>query len=107
MITHELITQIKEAFEQASQEFNFTFVSPFEMKDDNQSVTVFGYILEYGSSNGMIVNLMSPHDFKIDESISLLAQRLGYYYSWINIEHYAHYNKVVYSETLKDWGRFN
>lgn len=106
MITQQFVAEVRETFEQAAREFNFTFVSPFEIAKNSKKYCAFGYISEYGSPNGVIIHFMAPPNYELDKDVYFLAKELSCYYSFINFEAFLCFNKTRFSDMLKDWGRF-
>ena len=64
----------REKFERAAREFGFVFHSPFDLTD---TISVFGYIENYGSKNGTVICLDHDEDLRVDPRCVGLVQGNG------------------------------
>ncbi len=99
----KIITEIEENWFLASQRLSFEFICPYVFKFNNEEKRAFAFLPEYGSNNGMIVDLIFPPDFEIDQEIVEYAKTNGFYYSFINAQRYFDYDEDLFVETLRDW----
>ena len=56
-MTREHIEKVRQQFVKASEEFNFTFISPYPLDEDTNLYAV-GFIDGYASKNGAIIALV-------------------------------------------------
>ncbi len=102
--------QKREAVEKnwivASQNLQFEMIIPYKFNFKSKEKKAFAFLPNYGSENGMIVNLITPPQFQTDSEIIEWAKENNYFYSFLNIESYLEYDEDVITETLEDWGNF-
>ena len=104
MISETEFNIARERFELAAKDFGFAFHSPFALTD---SLSVFGYIENYGSKNGVVVCLTAPPDFSTSQEIIALCKQMEYFVSFISIEPLLkEYQASYFRELLRDWGKF-
>ena len=96
------INTVRNYFERASKEFNFTFISPYCV-DKDAELYAFGYIPEYGSLNGVVFSLVSPPDFKSEDKIKQWCKNHEVFYSCLNIEIFKSYDTTYFRDLLDDW----
>lgn len=99
--------KVRNIWENASKDFNFKFISPFEINIGNSNIiTIFGHISGYGSVNGTLIEIISPPEFNIDKRISEYAKENNFYYSFINEEFFKFYDYDYFKGILDDWGKY-
>lgn len=88
-----------KAWQKASEELGFRFISPYELKNEDLTCWVAGWIPDFGGDKGTIICGRACHDDALD-----IADSLGYYTSGLNPRYYERYNRERIIETLNDWG---
>lgn len=106
MTKQKLIFNIRENWKEASLYYNFKIYTPFKFCYQNQILEAFAYLPEYGSPNGMIVELTFHPDFIISQEIVSWCRNNEVFYSFINANSYSDLDLKLFSETLVDWGRY-
>lgn len=99
-------SQIIKNWTRASKELGFKIEAPFFLKNNDKKIECVAYLPDFGSTNGMVINLIKPPEFELDPELETLCQNLGLFFSSINEEEYKLYNKNIYMETLLDWSYF-
>jgi len=102
MISSNQIEIARNNWLKAADELSFNFTTPFEILIENVEKEVFGYLPDYGSSNGTIVELMEGPQ-KIDITLSNWAKENKIFLSYCNIDTFLEYNVSYFREILKDW----
>jgi hypothetical protein len=104
MFSGDQIKIARHNFVLASEEFGFKFESPFSLTDE---IEVFGYIPNYGSSNGVVICLTSPPNFLTDNRVADWCKENGCFYSFLNIESLTReYKQSYFREMLRDWSKY-
>ena len=94
----------REKFELAAKEFDFVFHSPYAL---TETLSVFGYIKNYGSKNGAVICLTAPPDFTTNKEVTALCKQKKIFVSFINIEPLlGEYKASYFREMLRDWGKY-
>ena len=94
----------REKFELAAKEFGFVFHSPYALTD---TLSVFGYIENYGSENGVVISLTAPPDFLTNQVVIDWCKQTECFHSSINIEPLlGGYKSSYFREMLRDWGKY-
>ena len=94
----------REIFELAAKEFDFVFHSPYALKE---TLSVFGYIKNYGSKNGVVICLTAPPDFTTNKEVTALCKQKKIFVSFNNIEPLlGEYKASYFKEMLRDWGKY-
>jgi hypothetical protein len=106
MINNENISTAREVWLTASKIFGFKIITPYRIIVDGLEKEAFGFLPEYGTLKGTLVQLTSPPNFETDEDISKWAKENNFSCSFINIEMYLEYNEARFKDTLEDWGKF-
>ncbi len=99
----DVITKIRENWLLASEEFAFKILTPYQILIDDKERNVFAFLPDYGSDNGMVIELIYPPEFNTDKEIIEWSRKNGCFFSFINAESYSEYEKALFGETLKDW----
>lgn len=107
MISEHDLNKARENFILASNDFGFTFHSPFPLTD---ILSAFGYIESYGSANGVIVCL---GDFSEEYTSTTYrdvidwCKEMDCFFSLLNIKPLlGEYKRSYFSEMLRDWGKY-
>ena len=87
----------------ASNELGFKIITPFEILTEEKEREVFAYLPEYGSTNGVVVELFKSPDCKTDDAIRNWARSNNCFISFCNIEDFLEYDVAYFREVLKDW----
>lgn len=104
MLSEDGIKTARNNFVLASEDFHFEFESPFTLTDE---LSVFGYIPNYGSKNGVVICLTSPPDFQIDKKVVDWCNLNDFCYSFLNIDLLVgKYNRSLFRDMLRDWGKY-
>jgi len=104
MICEKELSKARENFELAAKEFDFEFESPHLLKD---GLSVFGYIKNYGSPNGAVIDLISPPDFSQNTDVIKWCKENDCFFSFLNIQPLLdEYDSSYFEEMLNDWGKF-
>ena len=94
----------REKFELAAKDFGFIFHSPYALTDN---LSVFGYIENYGSENGVVISLTASPDFPTNQSVIDWCKQTERFYAFINIETLlGEYKRSYFREMLRDWGKY-
>lgn len=98
-----MIEKARSHFIRASEEFGFTFVSPYCL-DEKEGIFAFGYIAEYGSYNGAVIDLIGPPDFTSNRDIVEICKKKHMFLSFLYIESLlGEYDSDYFREMLEDW----
>lgn len=104
MISEVELNKAKEKFILAAKDFGFVFHSPFALTDN---LSVFGYIENYGSKNGVVVCLTSSPDFSTNQEVINCCKQMDCFCSFISIEPLlGEYKASYFREMLRDWGKY-
>jgi hypothetical protein len=107
MITEDQIFSIREAWIKAAEVFDFEILTPITLTINGVDKEIFAYLDGYGSENGTIIQLIGPPDYQDEDTvISKWSKENKYFCSLINVEVYQTFDKKLFNETLKDWGKF-
>ena len=94
----------REKFELAANDFDFVFHSPYAL---TETLSVFGYIENYGSKNGTVICLTSPPGFPTDQFVIDWCKQMECFVSFISIEPLlGEYKAPYFREMLRDWGKY-
>ncbi|WP_109831275.1 hypothetical protein [Reichenbachiella versicolor] len=94
---------IKETWQEASSKLSFEIIMPYKIESNDFEVEVFGFLPNYGSENGMLVEIMYPPYFEMDRNIIQWAKGNDCFYAFINADEYLKYDKNKFMEILEDW----
>jgi hypothetical protein len=106
ILNKKQIQNVQENWIKASLHFKFKIISPYTIFQDDEIKEVFAFLPEYGSSNGMIVELIFPPEYHIDKALIEWSKQTKTIYSFINIENFLVYNEIYFREVLEDWAKF-
>ena len=99
----EIIKKVRSQFVKASEEFHFTFVSPYPLSEDTD-LYAFGFIDGYASENGAIIALVEPPQYEADQNVIEWCKKHNRWFSQINIEPLlGEYDRSYFQELLDDW----
>lgn len=90
----------------ASKEFGFKIQAPYILQKGEEEIYCVAYLPDFGSKNGMIIDIINPPDFIPTPRLEDLCSKMNLFYSSINSEIYSEYLKDSYIEALIDWGYF-
>lgn len=102
MLEDKVKKNIRENFEIAATEFNFCFISPYHL-GDNEEYCFFGYLFKDNLEKGVVI------DFLEDEDILYLQKRKycteqGVFYSYLSAWPFCgEYKQRYFREVLRDW----
>lgn len=102
-MNRDSIEKVRSQFIKASVEFNFTFVSPYPLDEDND-LYAFGFIDGYASKNGAIIVLTEPPLYEADADIIEWCKLHDRWLSQINISPLlGEYDPAYFKDMLDDW----
>jgi hypothetical protein len=87
----------------ASSSLNFKFISPYYFKHNNGNYNLFGYLPEFGSENGILIDIMFPPEFYTDKNVIKISKQMNCGYIFINYEKLKIYDENSFKEILEDW----
>ena len=99
-------TEIGENWKQASKDLGIRIEIPYRITYKEKTIEVIAYLPDFGSKNGMVINMVHPPEFTVNPDLEQICQGLDLFYSSINAELYKTYDKKLYTETLVDWCYF-
>ena len=93
---------IIEKFEIAAKEFNFNFITPYCLGENNE-LCFWGYLFKENDEKGVIIDIVCDfEDMDIKKQKYFEANNL--FYSCLNITPLlGEYKRSYFSEMLKDW----
>ena len=94
------------AWQEASSELGFAFEGPYTLTIDDERFSVIGFLRDFGSPKGMILDTWISGFSTNTHSLHEAAKRAGIFCSCISAETYGQYSKNVFIEALNDWGYF-
>ncbi len=95
------------AWNEASKHLHFTFDFPRTLKDDlGREIPYVGSIPYFGSPKGVMIGFICDPPYIGNRQLASKAILMGMYFSFINLDVYAHYNEDIFKECLTDWGFF-
>ncbi len=98
-----MIEKARSQFVRASEEFDFTFISPYCLNEED-GLYAFGYIAEYGSQNGAVIDLIELPLLETNPRITEWCKKNELFVSFISIEPLlGEYNCDYFAELLEDW----
>ena len=102
----DVIEKARQQFVKASEEFNFTFISPYPL-DKDTNLYAFGFIDGYASKNGAIIALVEPPQYeaeKAEKDVVEWCEKHNRWFSKFNIEPLlGEYDSSYFQELLDDW----
>lgn len=102
-----MIEKARSHFMRASEEFGFTFISPYPLDEEN-GITAFGYIAGYGSYYGAVIDLIEPPLFETNKEVAAICNKKNLWHSFLNVEQLAgEYDPYYFQELLEDWKIFS
>jgi hypothetical protein len=90
----------------ASDELGFNITSPYYIIKDDRKIRFFAFIPQYGSPRGTLIDLIFSPAYETNNKIQEIANALGYFHSYINVDAYIDYNPNRFLETIDDWGKY-
>lgn len=102
-MTQENVEKVRQQFLKASEEFNFTFISPYPL-DEKNNLFAFGFIDGYASNSGAIIALVEPPQYEADGNVVEWCKKHDRWFSKINIKPLLEeYDSLYFQELLDDW----
>jgi len=102
--SHRITDNIINAWLIASKKLGFRIESPYLLEYDSVFFECIGYLPDFGSSNGMIIDGIGSPAYESTTGLSEVAESIGLYYSSINVNCYEEFDADLFKETLIDWG---
>jgi len=93
---------IVAAWKAAASDLGIGFISPFDLISTGSRLAYLGMVPDFGSPKG---TLLASIDDSI-EQLSRVAERSGFFFSALAPQEYSKYDRVLFVETLVDWGWF-
>jgi hypothetical protein len=106
MMTKQQIDVARNNWTKASMSLGFKLTSPYFIEFNGSKREVFAFLPEFGSPNGIIVNLTSPPEYETDIEIIEWARENKVFYSFISVESCLKYREDYFRDTLDDWLKF-
>ena len=91
-----MLMQMRRVWQQAAEDLNFRFISPFALPDGDNERECFGYLPDFGSSRGLVVL------DDLDSTLWKLAQSQGHSFSCL-AQSDAPYDRESFVDMLNDW----
>lgn len=102
MLNAEVKTSIIEKFEMASEEFEFNFVSPHYIGENNE-FCFLGYLFKDNIEKGVLVDVVFDID-DIDDAKRRYCKEQNIFYSCLFAEPLlGEYKRAYFREMLRDW----
>ena len=99
----DVIEKARQQFVKASEEFNFTFISPYPL-DKNTNLYAFGFIDGYASKNGAVIALVEPPQYEVEKDVIEWCEKHNRWFCKLNIEPLLReYDSSYFQELLDDW----
>src|SRR3954468_12572613 len=92
------------AWKLAAKELSFSIEAPFFLFVGNRRFSVVGFLPDFGSANGMILDMWVPGQTELTRELHNAATRDGRFCSCVSPEVYSRFDKKVFLEALNDWG---
>jgi hypothetical protein len=106
MSNKEKIDIVRKNWMKASDELGFNIISPYYIIKDNKKYVFFAFIPQYGSPQGTLIDLIFSPMYETNNKMREIANELGCFHSFINIDAYIDYNRNHFLETIEDWGKY-
>jgi len=106
MITEQETEKARVNWLKASNKLKFKIFTPYSFYFKGIKKEVFAFLPNYGSSNGIIVELTSSPEYEIDKEIIEWAKANNCCYSFVNIENCLYYSEFFFKETIEDWMKY-
>jgi hypothetical protein len=106
MSREEKIDIARKNWLKASNELGFDIISPYTVTKDNKKYCFFAFIPKYGSPQGTLIDLIFSPLYKTNNKMKAIANAVGCFHSFINIDIYIDYNKERFLDTIEDWGKY-
>ncbi len=95
------------AWRQAGEDLGIKVRAPYLIRDPESAIVEYvAFLPHYGSSQGALLLFCPPPDYEPDPHALALARERDTFYSFLNPESYATYDRERFMETLKDYGYF-
>jgi hypothetical protein len=104
MSAQQQIEIVRNNWIRASKEFNFQIIMPYFLTINGIEQEVFAFLPEYGSPNGMIIDLII--DYEMNDKIRDFAVFNSYFCSFVSVENFLTYDRDFFIDALDDWGKF-
>lgn len=102
-MNNEVIEKVRSQFTKASEEWGFTFISPYPL-DNSNNLFAFGFIDGYASENGAIIELVEPPHYEANKRVIEWCKEQNRWLSKINIEPLlGEYDPAYFQDMLDDW----
>ena len=102
-MARENIEKVRQQFVKASEEFHFTFISPYPL-DEKSNLFAFGFIDGYASKSGAIITLIESPQYEAEKDVIEWCKKHDRWFSQINIEPLlGEYDSSYFQELLDDW----
>jgi hypothetical protein len=107
MNTEAKMKMVGDAWRIAASALSFRIEAPHLIRATNgKQIPCVAFLPDFGSRNGMVIGLILGPTYKPDKELTLGAESLGMFCSFINAAVYERYNEEKFKEALVDWGYF-
>jgi hypothetical protein len=93
------LEKVIEAFREAGRDLGIDVVAPFDLVAESGRHRFLAFIPHFGGSGGMVVA-----EIDSDRALYRVAEKAGYYISFVNADAYELYDRIHFIDTLRDWG---
>ncbi|GHT35576.1 hypothetical protein FACS189434_13600 [Bacteroidia bacterium] len=102
MTTKEQIETVRNNWLRVSRELGFKIVTPYLFTLNGVEQEAFAFLPEYGSPNGIIIDLMIEPYYETNEDVKVFAKIKACFWSFIG----TGYDRDLIIDALEDWGKF-
>jgi hypothetical protein len=106
MSNEEKIYIARKNWMKASKELGFNIISPYSVIENDKKYVFFAFIPKYGSPNGTIIDLIFAPTYETNNKMIEIANNIGSFYSFINIDSVINYNREHFLDIIEDWGKY-
>jgi hypothetical protein len=93
------LEQAIDAFRAAGRDLGVVIVAPFELNLDGRNYRFLAFLPHFGGPKGVVIAEMDS-----DRALYGVAEKAGYYISFVNADAYSKYDRGHFVDTLRDWG---
>lgn len=106
MIDSKRSEELREYWLRMGNEIGFKIIAPYVLNYNNKELNCFAFLPNFGSSRGMILDIIFAPDYETDREISDACNGLGLYFSFISYDSFITADKKGFCDALVDWGYF-
>ena len=102
MLEDKVKRNIIENFEMAATEFDFCFISPYQM-GENEEYCFFGYLFKDNLEKGVVIDFLEDEDILYTKKRKYCAEQ-DVFYSCLSVKPFlGEYKRKCFREVLRDW----